>query len=156
VQALRPFVIVQPGAGELQSWLAERLAGKAVVFADRRRAERRQEELPGSPDRRQAERRRLLPPRFGGWRRDLGYQMLFGADAFRRPPVPDYAFSFCGDCQRPLDFSMPRFVEPPARVDMQARHLLAGAEVRHVVDLEASLASGQTLLAASVDARLCD
>jgi len=151
--ALQPLVIVRQDRQYLHDRLSHLLAEVALVVLDRRGWDRRQGDAPVEPDRRWMERRHLLRRRARDQFRTLGYLFLYPTREFQKPQVGDYTPAFCPDCERVLDFEMPRFVEPPSRVDLEVSHILSGPGVKHLIDLEAFVASGRPLVACQIRAR---
>jgi len=149
---LRPLLIIWPGRFDVVERFARRL-NEAIPVLDRRFGQRRRDEAPVEPDRRRAERRQPLSPDAHARFRTLGYQLVYEPSMYQEAEGDVYAMAFCGECERILEFEMPRFVEAPARVKADVRHLLSGTGTRHRVDLEALTASGGRLLACRVDAR---
>lgn len=151
--SLRPILIVWPGRHDLSERLAPRLAEVMQVVVDRRLGERRRAQDSVTADRRRLERRHPLTPEWRARFRTRGYQLVYSPPAFEASTGDVYALSFCGDCERLLDFEMPRFVETPARVEAEIHHIISGVAAQHVVELEALTASGRSLLACRVNAR---
>jgi hypothetical protein len=150
---LGPSLIVGQERPDLLARFTERLGGVMPVLLDRRREARRRRAVPIAIERRRTERRQLLAhatrERFAA----LGYRLVYspgpeaaGGDDLAAP-------AFCGECERILDLELPLFVETPARVDLDVRHLIARGRVQHRVGLEAFLDSGRRLLACQVNAR---
>jgi len=151
--ALQPLVIVRQDRPYLCERFSDVLSELARVVLDRRGGERRQDHAPMEADRRRAERRHLLTHRAREQFRTLAYLFVYPTQEFQKSQLDDFAPAFCPACERVLGFKMPRFVLPPSHVDIEVRHILSGSGTKHLVDLEASMASGRTLLNCQITAR---
>jgi hypothetical protein len=153
-EPLRPLLIVSPDRAVVADWLAHRLQGIIPVILDRRRGDRRRQEGAAASDRRRTQRRR--PPSSVGRERGrtLGYQLVYTLPDQPDPERVLVALAYCGECETLLEFEMPRFVEVPARVEVNVLHEFSTSGVAHPVELEAFQASGRLLLACRLDARI--
>jgi hypothetical protein len=60
----------------------------------------------------------------------------------------------CPECGRPVSVELPRFVEPPVRLELVVVHeAVPPAGVRHVVELQSLSATGRVLLATRLVSR---
>ena len=152
------LVIVRRDRPELVDRLRSLFAkGLVHTVLDRRVTERRRGLSPGDPDRRRVERRRTAPTGFRVAHQADGYLVL---ESLERVPIS------CPDCGVSLEFEMPQFREPPARVAIEARHLerVAGPPARmgsaasspqaqHMVELMAYTSTGRPMLSCVAQAR---
>jgi hypothetical protein len=61
----------------------------------------------------------------------------------------------CPTCELTVRFEMPRFVEPPARLDLTVIHeTVQPKHARHFVELQTFTSTGRALLASRVTARV--
>lgn len=110
-----------------------------TVMYDRRLRERRRGSDSPRGDRRRADRRQRRP---SGW--------LYEGEVVRivESPAPGPAASAvpagraCAECGVELEFEMPRFPQPPARLEVETIH--AGGQ--HFVEIHAFTATGRPLL----------
>ena len=150
--SLRPLLVVWPDRFALHERFARRLNGVIPVVLDRRQGPRRRVETAAASNRRRTERRRFATSEARERFRGMGYQLVY---TFPGGPDRDtvlFALAFCGECERLLQFEMPRFVETPASVGGTVRH----ERPAHLVELEALTASGRLLLACQVNASEVD
>jgi hypothetical protein len=157
----RWLLVVQPDQPELFELLRARLEGSDVeVLLERRQRERRRESLGPAMERRITDRRRRravaavtpatpgAPPRGGA----AGDPAAPAAPSAPRvgPLLPQ-----CPTCQGLLEVELPRFPQPPARLELHVRHEAGDGRVpRHSVEIAAFTVSGRILLSQRVPARL--
>jgi len=119
---------------------------------DRRRGERRQEDgATPKVERRTAGRRKAAP--------DLD---ALTEPAFRLASRTDGCEVYestapeagrCPDCGAMVSVELPRFSEPPVRLELVVRHETAPGAVRHVVELQSFSPTGRVLLATRLAGR---
>jgi hypothetical protein len=119
------------------------------VLLDRRRGERRRADAPLETER-----------RLGGRRRedDRGrvpeYRLAHHGDGHDVFEASTLAGARCPECEQMVRFEMPRFAEPPARLDVTVVHEnVQPKHARHFVELQSFTSTGRPLLASRVTAR---
>ena len=120
------------------------------VILDRRQAERRCASAAVSQDQRRVDRRQ--PPRPG----DSGgrYRLIQERDGCHILETTRRIGARCSECAADLEFELPRFAEPPTRLDVTVVHARNGAGgAQHSVETEAFTPSGRALLACRILAR---
>jgi hypothetical protein len=141
-------IVAQVNRAEVYPALRRSFAGSAwvEVVLDRRQGERRRGPVQPTEDRRLAGRRTAdqdptQTPAFRLAQRGDGFE-AYEATA----PVQDR----CLECGAMVSVEVPRFAEPPFRLDLTVVHA-AGA--RHVVELQSLSATGRVLLASRLFVR---
>jgi hypothetical protein len=148
----RWVIVAQVNRAEVYPALRRNFAGSAwvEVVLDRRRGERRQGTRPPAEERRLAGRRSAdqdpaQTPAFRLAHRGDGFE-AYEATA----PVPGR----CPECGAMVSVEMPRFAEPPVRLEFTVVHETIQRErARHVVELQSFSATGRVLLASRMFAR---
>ena len=126
-------------------------AGPVEVILDRRQRERRRASVRVYTDRRGADRRGL--PTLRDRPLDNGYRLIQQADGYQVYQAEGRVPARCPVCANALRFEMPRFVEPPARLDIEVIHSDRASSAQHFVEIQAFRASGRSLLACRVMAK---
>lgn len=119
-------------------------------------------------DRRQGDRRQRSPKHRAGDDRRVAGRRSMDTDAAQVPPfrlaqqgdgfavyeATDSVACRCPQCGAMVSVEMPRFVEPPVRLDLTVVHEpIQPDRARHVVDLQSFSATGRELLASRMIAR---
>jgi hypothetical protein len=121
------------------------------VVVDRRLGERRRRNELSEPERRLGDRRRKDNDRT----RVPEYRLAFHGDGHDVYEATALAGARCPECELTVRFEMPRFVEPPARLDLTVIHeSIQPKHARHLVDLQSFTSTGRALLASRVTARV--
>ena len=122
------------------------LANCVKVILDRRQGEQREDGWSG------AERRRGQGSRPGAREagRGGGYRMIQNGDGYHVYQAEDRVVARCSECSSAVEFEMPRFVEPPARLAVRVVHLQYAGLPQHLAEIEAFRASGRSFLACRV------
>ena len=156
----RWLLVIKPEQRELFDLLRERLDGSGLeVMLDRRRRERRRGSLGPGMDRRQTDRRRQRPVAHvavAAAPEDASHQPASTEPARveAAPPREDALAQRCPTCAEAVELEMPRFPQPPARVEMEVGHLTGnGRDGHHYVEIAAFTVSGRLLLSQRVPAR---
>jgi len=149
-QRARWVVVVKVNRPEVFTSLRRQFAQSpwVEVVVDRRRGERRQSGEGTAVNRRRGGRRTSDPAPAPGFRR------AHRADEFdvyeATTPLPGR----CPDCGATLSVEIPRFAEPPVRLELAAVHeAVAMDRVRHMVELQSLSPTGRVLLATMLFAR---
>jgi hypothetical protein len=152
-------MIVRPDATALYDKLRQQFADApwVALFMDRRRAEPRQAATPPAGEQPAPERRFTARRSGSAGARALGSHRL----AHEPPGLAVYelvdltAATDCLTCRSQVWFEMPRFGEPPTRLQIHVEHDkdLAGGP-RHLVTLDAYAATGRQLVSCQVAGRL--
>jgi hypothetical protein len=148
----RWVIVAQVNRAEVYPALRRSFAGSAwvEVVLDRRRGERRHDPVQPVEDRRLAGRRTsdqdpAQTPAFRLAQRGDRFE-TYEATA----PVQDR----CLECGAMVSVELPRFAEPPFRLDLTVVHeTIAPARARHVVELQSLSATGRVLLASRLFVR---
>ena len=126
------------------------------VVVDRRSGERRQE-VAGAPgvERRTAKRRKTATPEPASTSQPVFRlaHLLDGCEVYESTALE---FRACPECRVMVSVELPRFVEPPVRLELLVRHEQPPAErgvVRHVVELQSFSPTGRVLLATRLAGR---
>jgi hypothetical protein len=120
------------------------------VIIDRRRGERRRRNELSDTERRLDDRRRKENDRT----RVPEYRLAYHGDDYDVFEATALAGARCPECELTVRFEMPRFVEPPARLDLTVIHeSVQPKHARHLVDLQSFTSTGRALLASRVTAR---
>jgi hypothetical protein len=154
----RWLVVIQSDQAALQPRLRANFDRVLVeVVVDRRRVERRRETQPTGADRRRRDRRQPVNPRYVLHQEQPGFRIYqaIGRIAAR-----------CVACGAAVEWEMPEFREPPARLSIDVLHrtrvsretlrapgALDDQGARHSVALQAFTATGRQLLSCYVPAR---
>jgi hypothetical protein len=150
----RWVIVVPVGRAETYTALCRRFARTPWVdiVIDRRRGDRRQ--LRGNVplvERRSAQRRDAIKD-------DLTGKPLFrlahevdGCDVYEAT-MPESAP--CPDCRVSISFELPRFAEPPVRLDLLVRHESTAAGPRHLGELQSYSPTGRVLLSTRLVGRI--
>ena len=117
-----------------------------TVIYDRRERERRRGSDSPRSDRRRTDRRQRRP---SGWLYEAEILRIIETDASRAKPSPargpaerGLASRSCPECGTEVEFEMPRFPQPPARLEVETLH--SGRQ--HFVEIHAFTATGRPLL----------
>lgn len=133
-------IVVHPGQRALYEALRQGLKedGPVAVVYDRRRRERRGGRLSSRVERRRVQRRRRGPD--GSFYECEILKIVRTAAAGGTPrPAPPQS---CAECGLEVEFEMPPFPQPPARVVIETVH----AGDQHHVEIHAFTATGRPLL----------
>lgn len=156
----RWFLVVKPEQRELFDVLRERLEGSGVqVLIDRRNRERRRGSLGPTMERRATERRRQRPvallsvaaaPQGASDRAPTAASPRVAA-----PRPQDAAVTRrCPTCAETIELELPRFPNPPARVEMEVEHVTGnGRDGQHYAEIAAFTVSGRLILSQRIPAR---
>jgi hypothetical protein len=148
----RWLIVVQRTQRDLYDVLRERFESRGiVVVVDRRRAERRRDAAARGVERRRTDRRQRRPI---VWMCPAETSDLIAPDIgrleFTAGPMPTsegagYATNTCPDCGITVEFEIPRFAEPPARLTVTVLHRTDPTfGVQHYVDVLAFTAAGRS------------
>lgn len=146
------LIVVQPHQPDLYEALRRSIKEESpvMVIYDRRFRERRRGSESSRGDRRRTDRRQRRPR---GWLyeceilRVAQVEEPAAAAGRRREAPPDHGTRACPECGVPLEFEMPRFPQPPARLEIQVIHAGdRGSGVQHYVEIQAFSAAGRPLL----------
>jgi hypothetical protein len=135
-------IVIQPGQRALYEALRRSLKddGPVTVVYDRRTRERRRVRLSSGRERRRVPRRRRVPD---GWLYECEILKVvergLAPEVAPSAPPPPQA---CPECGLEVEFDMPQFPQPPARIVIETVH--AGAQ--HHVEIHAFTATGRPLL----------
>lgn len=156
VRRARWIVVVQADRSTLQPKLARGFsqAPWVDVIVERRARDRRQHHLEMEFDWRRADRRHAARETSG----DPTFRLAHAGDGFHVYEAEGPAAVRCPECQVVLEFTMPRFAAPPARLELEVIHEVVkvqhvSREARHLVALQAFTATGRVLLACRIVAR---
>lgn len=142
------LIVLQPNQRALYEVLRKSLKEESpvTVIYDRRFRERRRGSVSSRSDRRRTDRRQRRP---NGWLYEAEIVRIVAAPPSREeapgprpasePPLTSRA---CPDCGTELEFEMPRFPQPPARLDIEPIH----AGLQHFVEIHAFTVTGRPLL----------
>jgi hypothetical protein len=144
------ILVIQPRERALFELLRKRLADTPVtVLLDRRQRERRRGSMGHGVDRRTVERRR---------RRSVAWLVPAEAPEIRVPVTPpearpdrarnaDALTRPCPTCTAEVELDLPRFPQPPARLELTVSHVAAnGRGPEHYVEIAAFTVTGRLLL----------
>jgi hypothetical protein len=148
----RWIIVVRRDRAELRDQLRRSFARAAwvEVVLDRRTGDRRRESGAAATEARAVERR----GRAGDRGQRAAYRLGHRGDGFEVYEATALVPATCSDCGGALSFEMPRFAEPPARLDLRVVHESShGRSGRHVVELQSFSATGRPLLASRITAR---
>jgi len=146
-------VVVHRDKPDVYPRLRRAYAGLALVqvLLDRRDGQRRRGAERPARERRQAERRRSTLPRGVSASHRL-VQHTETHDVFE---AESRVIARCPECRARVEFELPRFGELPARLDLSVFHLPSeNHRVKHFVEAEAFRATGRSILACRLLARL--
>ena len=152
LQRPRWVIVVQVTRPEVYSRLRGVFQGArwVDVVVDRRRGERRRrDDLP------ETDRRLLGRRREDDQTRVPEYRLAQHADGHDVYEATTLAGAQCPECELTVRFEMPRFVEPPARLDLTVVHeTIQPKHSRHFVELQSFSSTGRALMASRVTARV--
>ena len=146
------MIVTRVDRAEVYPALQRSFAGSAwvEVVVDRRRGERRRGTAPRADDQRLAGRRSAdqhpaqTPP----------FRLAHRGDGFEAYEATGPAQDHCPECGAMVSIELPRFVEPPFRLDLTVVHEpIQPDRARHVVDLQSFSATGRVLLASRLFVR---
>jgi hypothetical protein len=121
-----------------------------MVVVDRRRTQRRQRQLGPALDRRRGGRRGSDQRRGPG----PGFRLTHRGDGFEVYEATRLEPGRCPQCGTLVRVELPRFAEPPIRLELIVVHEpIALDRVRHVVELQSLSATGRVLLASRLFVR---
>lgn len=149
----RWIIVVQPSRPETLVSLRRTFQRSpwVEVLLDRRRGDRRQADAPPVVERRLADRRRREDDRT----RVPDYRLAHRGEGHEVFESNSLAGARCPDCASTVRFEMPRFVEPPAHLELAVIHAAGEANRRrHFVELQSFTSTGRPLLASRVAARV--
>jgi hypothetical protein len=107
------------------------------VVRDRRQGERRQHAVPPGDDARLAEQRGAS-----------GHRLAYTARGYTVHEAMSVITARCGPCGLLVSFELPRFAEPPIRLDVEVVHeVIQPKHPRHAVELRAATATRAEALA---------
>ena len=146
------MIVAQVDRADVYPGLQRNFAGSAwvEVVLDRRSLARRQGTVQPTEDRRLAGRRSAdRDPA-----QTLAFRLANRGDGFEAyeatGPVPER----CAACGAMVSVELPRFAEPPIRLDLTVVHeTIALDRARHMVELQSFSATGQLLLASRLFVR---
>jgi len=119
------------------------LLSRVEVVLDRRRGERRGRRLQVAADRREGDRRAGSGNGTGA----AAFRLAFRGDGFDVYEATGLVPSGCVECGATVWFELPRFAEPPARLDLHVMHeFTQGSRAQHFVEVGAFTATGRPLL----------
>jgi hypothetical protein len=154
------IVVVHRDRPEVLARLRAMFAGSAwiEVLDDRRRGERRQPQATRTAaflaERRLGERRHVP----GDRTRAPSYRLASRGDGFQIYEATGFAPARCPQCGATVLFEMPRFADPPARLDLRVIHEAVSAHhptnARHIVELDSFGPGGRLLLSSRTLARI--
>lgn len=148
----RWIIVVQVTRPEVYTKLRRTFEGApwVEVVVDRRRGERRRRsDLP------EAERRLVGRRREDDSTRLPEYRLAYRGNGHDVYEATALAGARCPECEQTVRFEMPRFVEPPARLDVTVVHeTIQPKHARHLVELQSFTSTGRALLASRITARV--
>ena len=148
-------VVVHQDERDVYSRLRRAYDGLALVqvLLDRRDGQRRRAAEGPAGERRQADRRRSTLPRAVSASHRL-VQRTETHDVFE---AASHAVASCPRCRARVEFELPRFGELPARLNLSVFHLPSESHrVKHFVEADAFRATGRSILACRLLARLAE
>ena len=126
------------------------------VVVDRRRGERRQDESAGpAVERRRAKRRKTAEHDLGSTPDPL-FRLAHEVDGCEVYESMAPESGRCPECGAAVSVELPRFVEPPVRLELLVQHEPTPGErgpARHVVELQSFSPTGRVLLATRLAGR---
>ena len=156
----RWYLVVKPDQRELFEVLRARLDGSGVeVLIERRTRERRRGSFGPTMDRRQIDRRRQRPVALlsvAALPVDVAEPAPAAGSRLAAAPHPQEApVTYpCPTCASAIELELPRFPNPPARVEMEVAHVTAGSrDAQHYVEIAAFTVSGRLILSQRVPGR---
>jgi hypothetical protein len=125
------------------------------VVVDRRRGERRQEGGGTPPVERRRARGRGTLGRQGDPTAEAAFRLAHQVDGCEVYEFTGPESGRCPECGAAVSVELPRFVEPPVRLELLIRHELGPAknQPRHVVELQSFSPTGRVLLATRLAGR---
>jgi len=146
------MIVVLANRSELYSKLRRNFerAGRVEVVVDRRRGDRRQRSSPVERDWRLSDRRNGA-----GESQATAYRLAQRGDGFEVYEAAGPVRTRCPDCGVTVRCEMPRFAEPPSRLELDVVHEINHARyARHFAELRAFTATGRLLLSYRTMARV--
>jgi hypothetical protein len=148
----RWVIVTRVDRPEVVPALQRSFAGSAwvEVVVDRRRGERRHGTLQPARDRRLAGRRSADQDPA----QRLAFRLALRGDGFETYEATGPAPGRCPECGAMVSVELPRFAEPPFRLDLTVVHeTITPDRARHVVELQSLSATGRVLLASRLFVR---
>ncbi len=148
------LIIVHRDKPDLYAKLRQSFSGASLVAVmfDRREGDRRREREGAPTDRRRRDRRR--PPSHRETSPEARFRLIQQAEGYLVFQAEGRVPVRCPECDAALEFEMPRFSEPPARLTVAVVHTQPSRSmVQHYVETEAFKATGRSLLACGILAR---
>jgi hypothetical protein len=149
----RWIIVVQPSRPEMLMSLRRTFQRSpwVEVLLDRRRGERRRADASPAVERRLGDRRRRDDDRT----RVPDYRLAHRGEGHEVFESNSLAGARCPDCASTVRFEMPRFVEPPAYLELAVIHEAGQPNrPRHYVELQSFTSTGRPILASRVTARV--
>jgi len=140
------IIVVQADRAALYADLRASFRGMpwVAVLLERRQGERRGRTVRSRVERRLADRRSVQDDPT----RTPSHRISDHAEGFAVYQATGLAGAHCEECSATVRFEMPRFAEPPGRLEVDVSHdVLLRKQARHFVELRASTPSGRVLLA---------
>ncbi|HEV8308467.1 MAG TPA: hypothetical protein VGW35_12435 [Methylomirabilota bacterium] len=154
----RWLIVVQQGQRDLYEFLRHNFKPEAAVdlIYERRAGERRRGGNAPRSDRRQADRRQRRPTAwfFQDGLRDNGRSPAetSGRAEAARKPAAEIPSRRCPECGLVVAFELPRFPQPPSRIEVEVMHPKHSPGGRHQIEVAAYSASGRPLLVQRIQA----
>ncbi|MGH7318879.1 MAG: hypothetical protein ACRELA_04530, partial [Candidatus Rokuibacteriota bacterium] len=148
------LIIVHRDKPDLYAKLRQSFNGASLVdvMFDRRQGDRRREREGTPTDRRRRDRRR--PPSHRETSPEAHFRLIQQADGYLVFQAEGRVPVRCPECDAALEFEMPRFSEPPARLSVAVVHTQPSrSTVQHYAEVEAFKATGRSFLACRILAR---
>ena len=149
----RWIIVVQPSRPETLASLRRTFQRSpwVEVLLDRRRGERRRAAEAPEVERRLGDRRRREDDRT----RVPDYRLAHRGEAHEVFEANSLAAARCPDCASTVRFEMPRFVEPPAHLELAVIHEAGQPNrPRHYVELQSFTSTGRPIVASRVAGRV--
>jgi hypothetical protein len=149
----RWIIVVQPSRPEMLASLRRTFQRSpwVEVLQDRRGGERRRADTPPPVERRLGDRRRREDDRT----RVPDYRLAHRGEGHEVFESNSLAGARCPACASTVRFEMPRFVEPPAHLELAVIHEAGEASRRrHFVELQSFTSTGRPILASRVAGRI--
>jgi hypothetical protein len=122
------------------------------VVVDRRRGERRLDEAEPAEDRRRSKRRKSSERETDATPHPV-FRLAHHLDGCEVYESTAPESGRCPDCGASVTVELPRFVEPPVRLELVVRHAPAADRARHIVELQSFSPTGRVLLATRLAGR---
>jgi hypothetical protein len=123
-----------------------------VIF-DRRRGERRDDGSAVPEGERRRSKRRKTSDRDPGPTPDPVFRLAHQVDGCEVYESTGPELGRCPECGAMVSVELPRFVEPPVRLEIVVRHEPAPERARHIVELQSFSPTGRALLATRLAGR---